>query len=217
MNTGPRQRFGAALSEGVTFLAHDRVLVGLVGFSAIYNPFGQWIEVLFTVDAVRRLGFTGGQVGLVFALGAVGALAGAAAAPLVSRRVGALPAVLVCASVESAVFLVLPLCSPTMGITVLLPLLAVVFAVKWSGHRFILGHPSDRPSASCSRWSTRSSQRGIPSDFLWLNHLRGGGSWPVRPAHRRPRRPNRRMHRRPVNDCLDVRLELHPAPARYPD
>ncbi len=84
-----RLRLLPAIGEGVRFLVRDPVLRWAVGFSAIYNLFEQWIVVLFTIDAVRRLGLTAGQFGLVVSVGAVGALPGAAVAPAVSRRLGA--------------------------------------------------------------------------------------------------------------------------------
>jgi predicted MFS family arabinose efflux permease len=124
-----RLRLLPAIAEGVRFLGRDPVLRWAVGFSAIYNLFEQWIVVLFTVDAVRRLGLTAGQFGLVFSVGAVGALLGAAAAPAVSRRLGALPACLWC-SVVDVVFLVLPLARPEWGTAALVVVLGGVFAAN---------------------------------------------------------------------------------------
>jgi hypothetical protein len=126
-----RLRLLPAIAEGVRFLVRDPVLRWAVGFSAIYNLFEQWIVVLFTIDAVRRLGLTAGQFGLILSIGAVGALLGAAAAPAVSRRLGALPACLWCAAVD-AVFLVLPLARPEWGAGALIAVLGAVFAVNGS-------------------------------------------------------------------------------------
>lgn len=127
----PAERLGLlpAIAEGVRFLVRDPVLLWAVGFSAFYNPFEQWIKVLFTIDAVRRLGLTAGQFGLILSIGAVGALLGAAAAPAVSRRLGALQACLWCAAVD-AVFLVLPLAQPGWGAVALIAVLGGVFAVN---------------------------------------------------------------------------------------
>lgn len=124
-----RLRLLPAIAEGVRFLVREEVLRWAVGFSAIYNLFEQWIVVLFTIDAVRRLGLTAGQFGLVLSIGAVGALLGAAAAPAVSRRLGALPACLWCAAVD-AVFLVLPFAQPEWGAVALVAVLGGVFAVN---------------------------------------------------------------------------------------
>jgi hypothetical protein len=124
-----RLRLLPAIAEGVRFLVREPVLRWAVGFSGIYNLFEQWIVVLFTIDAVRRLDLTAGQFGLVLSIGAVGALLGAAAAPAVSRRLGALPACLWC-SVVDVVFLVLPLAQPGWGAVALMAALGAVFAVN---------------------------------------------------------------------------------------
>jgi predicted MFS family arabinose efflux permease len=124
-----RLRLMPAIAEGVRFLVRDRVLRWAVGFSATYNLFEQWILVLFTIDAVRRLGLTAGQFGLILSIGAVGALLGAAAAPAVSRRLGALQACLWCSAVD-VVFLVLPLARPGWGAVTLIAVLGGVFAVN---------------------------------------------------------------------------------------
>ena len=126
---GPGLRLLPAVAEGIRFLLRDPVLRWAVGFSAIYNPFAQWIEVLFTVDAVTRLGLSPGQFGLVFSTGAVGALLGAAVAPRVSRRIGALPTCLWCAAIEPPVFLVLPLLPADLGTPAILVLAGTVFAL----------------------------------------------------------------------------------------
>jgi MFS family permease len=128
--TTERRPFVAALREGLSFLRHDRVLVGLVGFSAIYNPFEQWIAVLFTIDAVRRLQLSAGQLGAVLAIGAVGALVGALLAPVVSRRAGALVPTLWCAVAESVVLLVLPLPEASWGRGAIIALTGGVFAIN---------------------------------------------------------------------------------------
>jgi predicted MFS family arabinose efflux permease len=124
-----RLRLLPAIAEGVRFLLYDPVLRWAVGFSAIYNLFEQWILVLFTIDAVRRLGLTAGQFGLTLSIGAVGALLGAAAAPAVSRRLGALPACLWCSAVD-VVFLLLPLARPEWDAGTLIAVLGGVFAVN---------------------------------------------------------------------------------------
>lgn len=124
-----RLRLLPAIAEGVRFFARDPVLRWAVGFSASYNLFEQWILVTFTVDAVRRLGLSAGQFGLILSIGAVGALLGAAAAPAVTRRIGALPACLWSSAVD-AVFLLLPLAQRSWGTGTLVLVLGGVFALN---------------------------------------------------------------------------------------
>jgi predicted MFS family arabinose efflux permease len=118
------------LLDGLRFLRHDRVLAGMLGFSAIANPFAQWITLLFLVDGVRRLHLTTGQVGVVLAIGAVGTLLGAATAPAIARRLGALRTILVTSVVDPLVLFVLPAATPGWGVSALIPALGAAFAVN---------------------------------------------------------------------------------------
>lgn len=129
------QRRGALaeLREGLGFVRHDRYLVSLVGFSAIYNLFAQWITVLLLVHAVRELGLTAGHLGLVFSLGAVGAVVGAAAAPASVRRFGVGPMLIACAGAESLVLGVIPFVDAAWSTPVIVAALVGVFAVNGAG------------------------------------------------------------------------------------
>ncbi|MFL6077115.1 MAG: MFS transporter [Mycobacteriales bacterium] len=128
--THRRKPVARDLMEGLRFLRHDRVLAGLLGFSAISNPFAQWILLLFIVDAVRRLDLTTGQVGVVLAIGAVGTLLGAATAPAVARRLGVLRTILFTAAVDPVVLFALPAAVPGWGVPALVTALGATFAVN---------------------------------------------------------------------------------------
>jgi len=121
------------LREGLRFVRRDRYLVSLVGFSAIYNLFAQWITVLLLVHAVRELGLTAGHLGLVFSLGAVGAVVGAAAAPASVRRFGVGPVLIACAGAESLVLGVIPFVDAAWSTPVIVAALVGVFAVNGAG------------------------------------------------------------------------------------
>lgn len=123
----------AELRDGLRFVREDPVLVALVGFAAVYNLFAQGITVLFTVHAVRELGLGAGQLGLIFGLGAVGAVAGAAWAPAAVRRFGVGPVLIACAAGESVALAVLPLVPASWSPAVLVAVLASVFAVNGAG------------------------------------------------------------------------------------
>jgi len=131
----PHERRGAVaeLGEGLRFVRHDRYLVSLVGFSAIYNLFAQWITVLLLVHAVRELGLTAGHLGLVFSLGAVGAVIGAAAAPASVRRFGVGPVLIACAGAESLVLAAIPLMDAAWSTPLIVAALVGVFAVNGAG------------------------------------------------------------------------------------
>ena len=121
------------LAEGLRFVGRDRYLVSLVGFAGIYNLFAQWVMVLFTVHAVRQLGLDAGLLGLVFSLGAIGAVVGASAAPSSVRRFGAGPVLVACATAECVALAVLPVIDPSWSTLVTVTVLIGVFAVNGAG------------------------------------------------------------------------------------
>lgn len=123
----------AELREGLAFVRRDGYLVALLGFSAIYNLFAQWIMVLFTLHAVRELGLQAGHLGLVFGLGAIGAVIGAAAAPTSVRRFGAGPVLVACAAAECVALAALPFLPAEWSAPGLVAALVTVFAVNGAG------------------------------------------------------------------------------------
>ena len=118
------------VGEGVRFLRDDRVLVGLLGYSAISNLILQWVMLLFLLDAVRRLQLAAGQVGLVLAIGALGTLLGAAASPAVSRRIRPLRLIVLTAVIDPTALLVLPAADPAWGVGMLVVVLGAAFGVN---------------------------------------------------------------------------------------
>lgn len=133
---GPiRERRGALaqLREGLRYVRGDRYLVSLVGFSAIYNLFAQWITVLLLVYAVRELGLTAGHLGLIFSLGAVGAVIGATAAPASARRFGVGPVLVACAGAESLVLAAIPFVDAMWSTPVIVAALVAVFVINGAG------------------------------------------------------------------------------------
>lgn len=81
------------LRDGLATVAGNRILRSLAGTAGLYNLFNAWIDALFVLFAVGRLGMTPGTIGLVISAGAAGALAGSLAAAPVARRIGIGPAV----------------------------------------------------------------------------------------------------------------------------
>ena len=114
-DVSPAASVARDLFGGFRYLWRDRVLAGLLGFSALSNPFAQWIILLFLIDAVRRLHLTSGQVGGVLAVGAAVPRFGAATAPAVSRRLGPLRTIIVTAAVDPLVLFALPAAAPRLG------------------------------------------------------------------------------------------------------
>lgn len=125
--------FVSELRSGLRFVARDRYLVANLGFSALYNPFAQWIMVLFTLHAVQVLGLDAARIGLVLAIGAVGALIGSLLAGPTVRRFGAGPPLLWCAAVECSVLLLVPVVDAAWGGVAVVAALGAIFAVNGLG------------------------------------------------------------------------------------
>jgi MFS family permease len=125
--------FWTQLREGVRFTRSDRYLFWLAGFSGIYNLFEQAIMVVFTLYAVRELGLTPAAIGLVLALGATGAVAGAGLTGPALRRLGAGRLMLACATAESLALFAIPLTDATWPRTATIGVLAAGFAVNGAG------------------------------------------------------------------------------------
>ncbi|MFB6610425.1 MFS transporter [Agromyces sp. NPDC056379] len=129
----PSGRSGGFLAElrgGLRFVARDRYLVANLGFSALYNPFSQWIMVLFTLHAVQGLGLEAAQLGLVLAIGAVGALAGSVLAGPAVRRFGGGRPILWCAAVNCLSLLAIPFADASWGTPWLIAAFGAVFALN---------------------------------------------------------------------------------------
>jgi len=125
--------FVAALRAGALFVVRDRYLLANVGFSALYNPFAQWVTILLTLYAVNGLGLVPAQVGVIFSAGAAGALVGAAFGGRACRspRVGLI--LVACGTVECVALLSLPLADPSWGDLAQTALLGGLMALNGAG------------------------------------------------------------------------------------
>ena len=125
--------FVRELRDGARHVIRDRYLLANIGFSALYNPFAQWVTILLALYAVRELGLDTAQVGIIFSAGAAGALLGAAAGARVSRgsRVGL--ALLACAAVECAALLAIAVVDPTWSHAAAIGALAGLMAINGAG------------------------------------------------------------------------------------
>jgi MFS-type transporter involved in bile tolerance (Atg22 family) len=95
--------------EGLQFLFRHAVLRAVVIEAALYNVLVTAIETLLVLYAVDRLGLTGSQFGLLLAVGAVGAVTGAASSGWVVRRLHLGPAYLVTTVLACMAMLLVPL------------------------------------------------------------------------------------------------------------
>ena len=127
------RNFVRELRDGARHVVRDRYLLANVGFSALYNPFAQWVTILLTLYAVRGLRLDAAQVGIIFSAGAAGALVGAAAADRVSRSSHVGAALVACAAVECAALLFVPAVDPVWSRTAAIVTLAGLMAINGAG------------------------------------------------------------------------------------
>jgi MFS family permease len=106
----PREsRLLAEIVEGIRWVfGHEYLRPGMATV-AISNFFGNILWTMVVVYAVRRLDWTPATIGLVFALGNLGFLAGAALAPRISRRVGIGPGMIASGALCGWPLLLMPL------------------------------------------------------------------------------------------------------------
>jgi MFS family permease len=127
------RRFFRELRDGARHVIRDPYLRANVGFSAIYNPFAQWITLLLTLYAVQDLGLGAAQIGLIFSAGAVGALVGAAATSRLSARAGIGTILVGCATVECVALLAIPLVDASWNTAWAVAALAAALAINGAG------------------------------------------------------------------------------------
>jgi predicted MFS family arabinose efflux permease len=128
-----RRNFVAELREGIHHVRHDRYLLANVAFSALYNPFAQWVTLLLMLYAVDTLGLQAGQIGIIFSAGAVGALLGAATGSRLSSRLRVGTIIFLCAAVECGALLLIPVVDASWASAVTVVALAAIMAVNGAG------------------------------------------------------------------------------------
>jgi predicted MFS family arabinose efflux permease len=128
-----RRHFVVELRDGVRHVRHDPYLRANVGFSALYNPFAQWVTLLLILYAARTLELTAGQISIVFSAGAVGALLGAATGPRLSSRLRVGTIIFLCAAVECAALLLIPVVDRSWGSVAAISALSVIMAINGAG------------------------------------------------------------------------------------
>lgn len=128
-----KRHFLGELREGAAHVIRDPYLRANVGFSAIYNPFAQWVTLLLTLYAVQDLGLQAAEIGIVFSAGAVGALLGAAIASRLSGRAGVGRMLVSCATVECVALVMIPVVDASWRTAAGVAFLATVMAFNGAG------------------------------------------------------------------------------------
>jgi MFS family permease len=85
---GAKPRMGSEIWEGLRYVLGNKLLRPIAACTATSNLFGYLGQTVLLIFLARRLGMSPGRIGLVFAIGNIGFLLGAFAAPRVARAVG---------------------------------------------------------------------------------------------------------------------------------
>jgi MFS family permease len=111
-----RVSFRASMNEGLGFVLKHPILRKVVGCTATANFFGAGQGAIEVVFLVRTLHATSGQVGLLFALAAVGGIIGGLTSGRLSRLVGNARIIWAVQIVPAPLFLLIPLARPGWGL-----------------------------------------------------------------------------------------------------
>jgi MFS family permease len=124
-----RRAMRVELMEGLRYLWADTRIRAIAASTILFNFFGQICFSIVLVYAVRVLDLGAATIGIVFALGNLGGLAGALMARRISRRIGIGPA-LALGAASSTMLILVPLAPVSNPIPFLLvALLVMAFGV----------------------------------------------------------------------------------------
>jgi MFS family permease len=90
----PRTTLRSEITEGLRFVLREPRIRSVAGATGTANLFSSMLFAVLLVFAVRQMGLGPGRLGLVFAIGNVGALVGALTGGRIARRVGVGPTIL---------------------------------------------------------------------------------------------------------------------------
>ncbi|MCW5613115.1 MAG: MFS transporter [Rubrivivax sp.] len=86
--TSPWRQLGREVAEGLRAVASRPRLRALAGIESLLAFAGSLTGTSYMIYVTRELGLATGPLGMIFALGGLGAVAGAALAPTLGRRIG---------------------------------------------------------------------------------------------------------------------------------
>ena len=110
------RRLSAEMAEGVRYVLGHPLTRAIVSSVTLSNFLFGGFEAVVFVFLARQLGLRAGVVGVLFAVGGVGALLGSVAAGTVSRRFGDARPLWLSSAVTAAGGLLLPLATPGWGL-----------------------------------------------------------------------------------------------------
>jgi MFS family permease len=121
----------AQIREGLVWVLSNPILRAIAGCTGTSNFFGNVAFAVFVLFAVHDVGLSPALLGLVYAAGSVGGVAGALVAPRIGRRLGIGPTIVASAALFVLCPLAIPLAPRDLGIA--LPLLIGAYAFQSLG------------------------------------------------------------------------------------
>lgn len=112
VHPGGKRKIRAEIAEGLRFVVKSRELRAIAACTGSANLFSQVATAVFLLYAVRSLHLNAGQIGVIFAIGNVGALLGALSGGAIARKLGVGPTIVLSATVFGPSWLLVPLASP---------------------------------------------------------------------------------------------------------
>jgi MFS family permease len=108
-----RVRLRTQVGEGLRYVARNSSLRAIAIAAGITNLFGRIVVIVMLIYLVRVVGYSPGAVGLVFAIGGIGFLLGAALSDRIVARVGVGRAIVGGGTVAATSFLVIAAPTPS--------------------------------------------------------------------------------------------------------
>ncbi len=124
-------RMSALIREGLAWVVGHPMLRAIAGCTGTSNLFGNIVQAVFVLFAIREVGLTPGLLGVVYAGGALGGVLGALVAQRLAGRHGVGPVIVVSALAFSVLELLVPLTPDRVWLA--MPLLVAVFAARSLG------------------------------------------------------------------------------------
>jgi MFS family permease len=110
-----RQPLRTQIAEGLQYVFAERYLRGIAVAAGLINLFGRMMVVVLPIYLVRSVGYSATAIGIVFAIGAVGFLLGAALADRVTKALGIGITIVVGGTVAAAALLLFALPSASIA------------------------------------------------------------------------------------------------------
>jgi MFS family permease len=117
---------GRSIADGLRYVLRHPLLSRVGTSTAVFNFFSAVGMAVFLLYAVRELDIDPAAIGVVFSLGSIGFVVGAALTQRITRRIGVGPALALAALVQGAAFLLVPLAPRSSP----LPFFVMAFALE---------------------------------------------------------------------------------------